>query len=349
MKKRQVICVSLALVMLLAFLPSVGASGPALSLDKSAYSPSSAIIVTVTGVTPQMVDDKAFVAIYKAGAPNAQYEPGTYQYPKNNPSVLFFAAPLAQGSYEMRLFSQDFDTRPVTADEVFVTKAGFTVGGGDGDNGGNGGNNSKQITITTAAKLPDATVGKSYSVSFATSDSLYRWVRAESSLTGLFGAGLSFNPGGLTGKPSISGTPTKAGTIKVKFSPTNAPTATSRAPGAVVKEFTLTIKHARAAAVAPKISRQPKGKTIRRNGKHVLTVTSKPVASAKISFQWFRSNKKNGKFKKVSGKAGKKAVYLAPSKKRGTTWYRCTVTNTDSNAKKKKTSRNSKTVKVTVR
>ncbi|MCL2013489.1 MAG: hypothetical protein FWG69_00710 [Oscillospiraceae bacterium] len=328
------------------FLVTVIGSGnnneTTLQLNKSTYNSGETITVTVSGVTPDMILAQAFVAIYGKNAAHSSYN--EWKRLQNESDTLFFTAPSAAGEYEMRLYNQDF----IYTDETFVTKVSFTVIGG-GNNNNNNNNNNKQITITTAAKLPDATVGKPYRVNFATSDSLYRWLRAESILTGLYGSGLVFNPGGLSSTPSISGTPTKAGTIKIKFSPTNAPTATSRAPNAVVKEFTLTIKHARAAAETPKINRQPKGKTIRRNARHVLTVTSRVSGSGKLSFQWFRSNKKNGKFKKVSGKAGKKAVYLAPSKKTGTTWYRCTITNTDSSAKRQKTNRTSKTVKVTVK
>ncbi|MCL2013601.1 MAG: Ig-like domain-containing protein [Oscillospiraceae bacterium] len=103
----------------------------------------------------------------------------------------------------------------------------------------------------------------------------------------------------------------------------------------------------RAAAVAPKISKQPKGKTIKRRALHTLQVTARANPGV-LSYQWFRSSKQKTGFKKISGAAGKSIRYRVPSSKRGTVYYRVVVTNTDANSTKRTTT-TSKTVKVRVR
>lgn len=100
MIKRFLILV-LTLVMWVMFIPmSVnGVSNHFISLDKTVYNPNEAIVVTVNGITQQMVDDDAYISIYKKGAAHNQYM--SWSRPDAGSSQLNFTAPSELGSYEM--------------------------------------------------------------------------------------------------------------------------------------------------------------------------------------------------------------------------------------------------------
>ena len=68
----------------------------------------------------------------------------------------------------------------------------------------------------------------------------------------------------------------------------------------------------------------------------------------KLSYQWYRNTKKSTKGGKKIKKATKSS-YSVPTKKKGTTYYYCVVTNTNKTARIKKASTTSKAAKVVVR
>ncbi|MGI5839851.1 MAG: S-layer homology domain-containing protein [bacterium] len=113
----------LAIVLCLSMLPvTVMASGAAISLNKTVYAPGERIIIEVSGITPQMVADDAFVSIYEAGAAHSEW--GRYFYVKAGTSQVELPAPDDRGSYEMRLYRKDNEY----TDETFVMNAAFRVG-----------------------------------------------------------------------------------------------------------------------------------------------------------------------------------------------------------------------------
>ena len=85
------------------------------------YAPGEAIVVATTGITKRMVQDKAFVAIYKAGS--AHGEPGTYAYPQEGDGQVQLAAPQEAGAYEIRLYKKDGEYTSAS----FTSKVPFNV------------------------------------------------------------------------------------------------------------------------------------------------------------------------------------------------------------------------------
>lgn len=101
-------------------------------------------------------------------------------------------------------------------------------------------------------------------------------------------------------------------------------------------------------ASTPVISKLSKSKKIKRNAKYTLFVKAK-VNSGKLTYQWQKSTKKNRGFKNIAGTASKKRTYKVATKKRGTVYYRCIITNTDRKAIKITSETVSKTVTIKVR
>ncbi|MBP7175133.1 MAG: S-layer homology domain-containing protein [Thermoclostridium sp.] len=98
------------------------AAGGTISLDKDAYSPNEKITITVEGITQQMVDDEAYVSVYKKGAGHDEYM--NWDRPDVGTTELVLDAPSDPGSYEMRLYSADHQY----TDDVFVMSVPFQVG-----------------------------------------------------------------------------------------------------------------------------------------------------------------------------------------------------------------------------
>jgi hypothetical protein len=120
MKKRAI---SFALFIALCLSLSISAFAAAsISLDKTVYAPGEKITVTSAGITQEMVDAAAFVAIYAAGAAHTEW--GTYDYPEVGSDVMYLTAPAEKGAYEMRLYDRDHEY----TDAAFVMKVSFTVG-----------------------------------------------------------------------------------------------------------------------------------------------------------------------------------------------------------------------------
>jgi hypothetical protein len=104
--------------------PPVSSGEVRLSLDKSVYARYETITATVGGFTEEMVDAKAFVAIYPVGADNGDY--GQYKYPysyygEEDRELEFLA--LDTGDYEMRVYTRR-DMRP---GDDYAVSVSFTV------------------------------------------------------------------------------------------------------------------------------------------------------------------------------------------------------------------------------
>lgn len=121
--KKRILGFVLVIILCMSLIPTtVFAAGAAISLNKTVYAPGERIVVTVTGITQQMLEDDAFVSIYKAGAEHSEW--GEYFWVKAGDSQDEFRAPDVYGSYEMRLYRKN---REYT-DETFVMKVAFRVG-----------------------------------------------------------------------------------------------------------------------------------------------------------------------------------------------------------------------------
>jgi len=92
-----------------------------ISISKTTYAPNEEIIVNVSGITEQMVEDEAYVSIYKKGASHDQYM--NWGRPEVGTSELVLEAPSEGGSYEMRLYRKDHEY----TDETFVMNIPFVV------------------------------------------------------------------------------------------------------------------------------------------------------------------------------------------------------------------------------
>jgi len=94
---------------------------PAIALVKTNYTQGEKIQVVATGITDEMINAEAFVAIYKAGAPHDAYK--EYKYIRSNTAILELTAPAGNGNYEIRLYNRDL----VYTDQTFVMSVPFTV------------------------------------------------------------------------------------------------------------------------------------------------------------------------------------------------------------------------------
>lgn len=121
--KKRILGFVLVIILCMSLIPTtVFAEGAAISLNKTVYAPGERIVVTVTGITQQMLEDDAFVSIYKAGAEHSEW--GEYFWVKAGDSQDEFRAPDVYGSYEMRLYRKNGEY----TDETFVMKVAFRVG-----------------------------------------------------------------------------------------------------------------------------------------------------------------------------------------------------------------------------
>lgn len=92
-----------------------------ISLIKTTYAPNEEIVVYVDGITEQMVEDEAYISIYKKGAAHNQYM--NWDRPEVGSSELVLDAPSEGGSYEVRLYRKDHEY----TDETFVVSVSFEV------------------------------------------------------------------------------------------------------------------------------------------------------------------------------------------------------------------------------
>lgn len=121
--KKRVFDYLLIILLCLSLMPlTVFAAEATISLDKTVYAKGERIVINVSGITQQMVDDSAFIAVYVAGATHDEW--GEYTYVQLGDSQCELTAPNSFGSYEVRLYRKDHEY----TDETFVTKVPFTVG-----------------------------------------------------------------------------------------------------------------------------------------------------------------------------------------------------------------------------
>jgi predicted amidophosphoribosyltransferase len=92
-----------------------------ISLDKERYDEDGEILVSIKGISQKMIENNAFIAIYRANSDHNAYM--DYKYPPPADSTMNFVTP-ENGEYEMRLYSADGNY----SDETFVTSVPFTVG-----------------------------------------------------------------------------------------------------------------------------------------------------------------------------------------------------------------------------
>jgi hypothetical protein len=92
-----------------------------ISLDKSTYQGGDTIRVTVTGITQQMVDDMAYVAVFAVGA--GHNDNLSFDHVNAGDSNFSVFAPPSAGNYEMRLYSMS----GVFTDDVLIAKIPFTA------------------------------------------------------------------------------------------------------------------------------------------------------------------------------------------------------------------------------
>lgn len=109
-----------AFVMSIPFTVTIEKQG-AILLEDSAYRTGQTIAVTVTGITREMEQAEAFVAIYAKGARHEEY--GTYQYVRAGSSVVELTAPNQNGEFEMRLYGINHNY----SDDSFVVSVPFTL------------------------------------------------------------------------------------------------------------------------------------------------------------------------------------------------------------------------------
>jgi len=91
--------------------------------EKDMFVPGGTIYAEVSGISAQAVQDKAFVAIYAAGAEHTK-SLTRVNIPKDGGSVKL-AAPLDEGSYELRAYARG----NVANDATMVVCLPFTIGG----------------------------------------------------------------------------------------------------------------------------------------------------------------------------------------------------------------------------
>jgi len=103
---------------------SASMRGITIAIDKLVYSPDESIVVMVSGITQEMIDAKAFLAIFESVYDTAiTYDMRQeYQYLSSDSDILTFTAPNVNGCYEMRLYIKE----DYAVDALFVTMV-FTV------------------------------------------------------------------------------------------------------------------------------------------------------------------------------------------------------------------------------
>ena len=102
----------------------------AISIDKAAYTALDPIIVTVSGITEQMVTAKAFAGIYEKGAEHSRDQHG-YFFVEAGSGTGTLIAPNKNGEFEVRLYNTD----GLYNDDTFVMSVPFTVSGASNTSG----------------------------------------------------------------------------------------------------------------------------------------------------------------------------------------------------------------------
>ena len=119
--KRLLLLLLVVLMMCLTQVTVFAYGDGSISLIKTTYAPNEEIVVYVDGITEQMVEDEAYISIYKKGAAHNQYM--NWDRPEVGSSELVLDAPSEGGSYEVRLYRKDHEY----TDETFVVSVSFEV------------------------------------------------------------------------------------------------------------------------------------------------------------------------------------------------------------------------------
>ncbi|MDR0491840.1 MAG: hypothetical protein LBH28_11420, partial [Oscillospiraceae bacterium] len=98
-----------------------------ISLDKTAYKSMDPIIVTYSGITQNMVNSNAMVAIYAKGGAHGQSIGGTATVTLGSGTLTMYA-PNQNGEFEMRLYT----IRGEYNADTFVMSVPFTISGASG-------------------------------------------------------------------------------------------------------------------------------------------------------------------------------------------------------------------------
>jgi hypothetical protein len=95
-----------------------------MQLDKSSIVNGEELVVTVFGVTAQMVEDGAYVACFKKDRKHTEF--GEYHLIKKEGTsrITFTDTQLVSGDWEIRLFRNGW-----YGDEDFITSVPFTIRG----------------------------------------------------------------------------------------------------------------------------------------------------------------------------------------------------------------------------
>jgi len=83
--------------------------GISIAMNKLVFLPGESIVVMASGITQEMIEAKAFFAIFSATFDTAiTYDMREeYQYLLSNSNTLTFTAPNVNGRYEMRLYTKE--------------------------------------------------------------------------------------------------------------------------------------------------------------------------------------------------------------------------------------------------
>ena len=164
-----------------------------ISLNKTAYTAFEEIIVSVSGITEQMVASKAFVGIYKKGAKHDEY--GLWDYVKQGSSTLTLTAYNQNGEFEMRLYT----FRDILNDDTFVMSVPFTISGATGS----GWAQEELEKANALGLIPDCLKGQDLTKPITRAEFAAVGVKLYEALTGKIATPVSANPFSDTNDPEV--------------------------------------------------------------------------------------------------------------------------------------------------
>jgi len=149
---KKALSLILALTMCLSLIPlsmtALAYGNDWIQLNKSNFDPLELFTFTVSGVTAQMEEEQAWIAVYKIGAPNIDY--GDFTGLEEGTNKVTFRAPEEKGDYELRLFRRE---EGYYKDEL-ITSVSFTVGKSETGNTGNSGDTGNTGNTSSTGNTP---------------------------------------------------------------------------------------------------------------------------------------------------------------------------------------------------
>ncbi len=94
---------------------------PSVKLDKSSYNPDEEMLITVAGITDEMIELSPYITIHKVGA--SHNDEIDFEYITDNSETIELYSPDELGSYEVRLYRED----DVYTDSAVIARIPFTV------------------------------------------------------------------------------------------------------------------------------------------------------------------------------------------------------------------------------